>query len=450
MYSHDTIAAIATPQGSGGIGVIRISGPAAESIGNSVFLRRVDGCLSSHHLYHGRVIGPDGAELDDCLAVLMRGPRSYTGEDVFELHCHGSPIVLRRALEAVLRRGARPAVAGEFTKRAFLNGKLDLAQAEAVADLIAARTPESAGQAADQLFGRLSRHLDGLRQRLIRVKALLEVQIDFADDDIVVDPAAALADIEAVLDETDRLLATHVRGRLVRQGLRVAIAGPPNVGKSSLLNALLGEDRAIVTALAGTTRDVIEESADFAGVPVVLSDTAGLREAPGEVERIGIDRALQVAAAADVVIAVLDASQPPDCNFQLPAAERAVIALNKIDLPLRWSEGAISALCQQGEVVRVSAKDGVGLDELRRSVLARAGGTAGDGLPVLTRARQLDAMAKARESLLHARSGLLERFPPDLVAVDVQAALDHIGSVTGAVTSEDVLDAIFSEFCIGK
>lgn len=451
MYEADTIAAIATPPGAGGIGIVRTSGSLAERIAAAVFRRAVQGPWETHRLYHGRVVGAGGSLLDDALAVLMRAPRSYTGEDVLELHCHGSPVVLRLALEAVLRAGARPARHGEFTKRAFLNGKLDLSQAEAVAALIQARTAEGAALAAGQLAGHLSAYLDGLRARLIDVKGLLEARIDFADENLDFDNGEIPRLLDAVRGDAAALLATYERGRLLRDGLRVVITGRPNVGKSSLLNALLGEDRAIVTAAPGTTRDVIEESADFLGVPVVLSDTAGLREAADEIERIGIDRTMFAVERSDVNLLVLDASAPPEPLESLGLPEGGtVIALNKIDLPSAWDERQVAALAERFPLVRISATRRIGLDDLRRAVVGRFDALEREGMPVLTTTRQRDALAKAVEAVEHALSAWANGLPPDLVAVDVQAALDHTGSVTGLVTNEEVLDTIFGRFCIGK
>ncbi|OFV88589.1 MAG: tRNA uridine-5-carboxymethylaminomethyl(34) synthesis GTPase MnmE [Acidobacteria bacterium RBG_16_68_9] len=449
MYAEDTIAAIATPLGPGGIGVIRVSGPAAEPIARRVFLRRSNAYWQSHRLYRGRIVNHEGALIDEGLAVLMRKPRSHTGEDVLEIHCHGSPAVLRLALEGVLRLGARPAEPGEFTKRAFLNGKLDLTQVEAVTDLVRARTPESAAQAADQLLGHLSQFLGALRARLVGVKARLEAQIDFSDEDIGSDDTVVWADLGDVRRDIETILGTYARGRLLRHGLRIAILGRPNAGKSSLLNALLSDERAIVTPIPGTTRDVIEESADFDGVPVVLSDTAGLRSVPDEVERFGIERAWHAARSADVVLFVADASLPPQ---PIPPfeAERVVVALNKIDLPCAWPDREVQSLAARGPVARVSAKYLTGLDELRRLLVDTTAQPPRDSVPALTTTRQRDALAKALESVKRAADAATLRVAPELIAVDVQAALDHIGAVTGAVTSEDVLDAIFAEFCIGK
>jgi len=447
MYEADTIAAIATPPGPGGIGVVRASGPAAERLADAVFRRHRTGVWATHRLYHGRIVDADGAAIDEGLATLMRAPHSYTGEDVLELHCHGSPVLLQRVLQSLLHRGARPARAGEFTKRAFLNGKLDLAQAEAVAELVHARTADAANAAADQLFGRLSAHLATLRQQLIRAKGHLEVGIDFSEEDVALDDTALADDLERARADVAALLRTYARGRLLRQGLRVAITGRPNVGKSSLLNALLGAERAIVTPIPGTTRDVIEASADFDGVPVVLYDTAGLRDASDDVERIGVDRARAIAAGADVVLVVLDTSRSLAPQRALLDEGAPIAVLNKIDLPPAWSADELAGFHPS---VGVSATQPAGIDALRQIVTHRAMRSWSDHLPTLTSARQHQALVQVEASLARAVAALSDRLPPDLVAVDVQAALEHVGAVTGIVTSDEVLDAVFHEFCIGK
>jgi tRNA modification GTPase len=457
MYVNDTIAAIATPLGPGGVGIVRLSGPLCAAIADAlVIARRPASRWTSHHMYRGRLHDADGAVLDDALAVLMRAPRSYTGEDVLELHCHGSPAVLRQVLARVLACGARPAQPGEFTKRAFLNGRLDLAQAEAVIDLVRARNPGAAQLAAQQLGGRLSAELDALRTRLIRVKALLEAQIDFADEDIEVAPDEMFGNIDWCISLISSIMDTYNHGKLFRDGLRVAIVGKPNVGKSSLLNALLGEDRAIVTPIAGTTRDAIEESADFDGVAVVLTDTAGLRqmEAADPVERMGMQRTSQTIADSQLVLAVLDASVPLesedvavlDTARELPR----VLVLNKIDLGRPVFDAA--ALAHDSPVVEVSATQRAGLAELRRAVVTAVSGgaTIEPDVPVLVNVRHHAALTQALQSLRLARESISAGQLADLVAVDVQDAIDHVGTITGIVTSEDVLDRIFSEFCIGK
>ncbi len=343
MYAADTIAAVATPAGHGGIGIVRLSGPLTARIAASVFARaHDDGAWRSHHFYHGRVLGPDGAVLDHALAVLMRAPHSYTGEDVLELHCHGSPAVLRRVLARTLSCGARLADKGEFTKRAFLNGRIDLAQAEAVADLVCARTSAAADIALRQLSGDLSQSLHEIRNRLIHVKALLEAQIDFSEEDVSVNADEMVQGIVNVKSHIKRLLDSYRYGQAMREGLRVAIIGKPNVGKSSLLNALLGQDRAIVTPQAGTTRDSIEEAADFDGIPVLLSDTAGLRDpSPADpVERLGIERTARKIDEADLLLSVVDGSRPLDAEdarvLTADTGRRAIIVLNKSTCPLRF------------------------------------------------------------------------------------------------------------------
>lgn len=452
MYVADTIAAIATAAGRAAIGILRVSGPDAAPIVERVFRPIRLGPWKSHRLRRGSFLAVDGKSLDEGVAIFMQAPHSYTGEDVIELHTHGNPLILRALLEAVCAAGARAADAGEFTRRAFLNGKLDLAQAEAVADLIDARTIETASIAASQLEGRLSAELAALRKGLMRAKALLEVQIDFADEDIELDQAQVLTVFDAALAQMATLVSSYRRGRLYREGVRVAIAGEPNVGKSSLLNALLGEERAIVTPVPGTTRDSIEEAVDFAGIPVILTDTAGLRTTDDPVEEIGVARARAIASGADVLLVVLDVAQPAQSSAALSeiANLRRVYVLNKSDLAPRWTPAQIEQLRREGPVVFTSAKTGAGLDALRRAVTECLAEAPSEGSPVLTRARQHDALRKAAECLGHARSGLVSRLPPDLIAVDVQAALDHLASLTGSVSSDDILDLIFAEFCIGK
>ncbi|HSP99409.1 MAG TPA: tRNA uridine-5-carboxymethylaminomethyl(34) synthesis GTPase MnmE [Candidatus Dormibacteraeota bacterium] len=449
MYELDTIAAIATPPGPGGIGIVRVSGPQAGAVADAVF-HRGGGPWRSHQLYAGRLCAADGTTLDAGMAVLMLAPRSYTGEDVLELHCHGSPVVLEQVLRTVLALGARPALAGEFTKRAFLNGRLDLTQAEAVMGLVSARTADAAQTAAAQLCGGLSAHVADIRERLVRAKAHVEAELDFGDEDVGLDPDALAGDIQTAQAAVDALLATAARGELLRRGLRVALSGRPNAGKSSLLNALVGAERAIVTAHPGTTRDVIEAAIDIAGVPVTLIDTAGLRDTGDAVEQLGVARAEHAAAAADLVLVVLDTARPFAEQAALLGRADAIAVLNKCDLPSAWSAADEAAAAGAHPCVRVSATASLGLDVLCQAIVARAGVQWADNLPPLTSARQREALARVARSLAAARASLAAGLPPELVAVDLQAALEHIGAVTGAVTSDDVLDAVFREFCIGK
>jgi tRNA modification GTPase len=454
-YEADTIAAIVTAPGAAAIGVIRVSGPAAAAVARAVTGGARDPSRwPSHMLVRVDILGPGAARIDDGLAVLMRAPRSYTGEDVLELHCHGSPAALQEILRAVLAAGARAAEPGEFTKRAFLNGKLDLAQAEAVMDLVRCRTPTAAARAADQLAGALSRHLAELRERLIRLKGHLEVLIDFSDEDVDLEPEAVAAEAEVLRRVFADLAATYESGRIFREGLRVALVGRPNVGKSSLLNALARANRAIVTEIPGTTRDVIEETIDVGGVPVMVVDTAGLRDgaATDRVEEIGIERARAAAAAADLVIAVVDRSvlwaDPP----YLPGGgeQRLVLAVNKIDLPAAWQEAPPPLRDGADAVVGVSALTGAGLADLEEAIVAVAGRAARDATPPLTNTRQRDAIAKVEASLGDAVAAARSGAPPEIVAVDVQLALQHLGAVTGEIATDDVLDLVFREFCMGK
>lgn len=459
MYAADTIAAIATPAGPGGVGIVRVSGPNALRIAS----RLVHGTTpsnrwTSHRLYRGQITDEAGNAIDHGLAVVMASPRSYTGEDVLELHCHGSPVALRRVLAAALHCGARLAEPGEFTKRAFLNGRLDLAQAEAVIDLVRAPGSMAASVAADQLAGRLSAELARVRESIVQVKSLLEAQIDFAEEDFVVDRDDLLDPLDAAVRHLQTLIASYRAGKLARDGIRVVIAGKPNVGKSSLLNALLHEERAIVTPAAGTTRDTIEELADIDGIPVLLTDTAGLRplQEADPIERLGMERTSAKLKEAEVRLLVLDASAPLDeadrAILALPEGSAEIIVLNKVDLPRGIEAEQVAAPRRQRPVIEVSAKTGEGLDRLRLGIVeAVDGGALVDvSATVVTNLRHVDALTKAMEALEQGRRSIDEGHPPDVVAVDVQDAIEHIGAVTGVVSTEEVLDRIFSQFCIGK
>lgn len=455
MYVADTIAAIATAPGPGAIGIVRVSGPDAARIAARVTAAACGAdTWPSHKMVRADILDPGGRRIDDGLAVLMRAPHSYSGEDVLEIQCHGSPAALQEVLRSVLAAGARPAEPGEFTKRAFLNGKLDLAQAEAVMDLVRCRTPTAASVAADQLSGALSRHLGDLRERLIRLEGHLEVQIDFTEEDVEIDPGATAEQAELLYRDVAALLASYQRGRVYREGLRVAITGRPNVGKSSLLNALARANRAIVTAAPGTTRDVIEETIDIGGVPVVVSDTAGLRRATDEAEAIGIERARSACVGADLVLVVLDTStpyaEPPHWPRGPDTGQRVVVVLNKSDLPDLWSPAEIASTDAGEVVIRISAKTGAGIEDLEEAIVGQGASDRADSTPPLTNTRQRDAIAKVAASLLQASDAAAAGAPPDIVAVDVQLALQHLGAVTGEIVSDDVLDLVFREFCMGK
>lgn len=464
MYAHDTIAAIATPPGHGGVAIIRISGPHAETIARQAFLfSHPRETLQSHHFYLGHVVDPlTGHCFDQALFVTMRAPHSSTGENVVEIHCHGGQLLSQRVLEVILNRGARMAEPGEFTKRAFLNNRLDLSQAEAVLDLIHAKSNQGLHLAWEQLSGRLSSACTALRERQVGLTAYIEALIDFPDEDL---PERTQQELSGEMDDlaTDIavLASTFMQGKVYREGCRTAIVGKPNVGKSSLLNLLSGTERAIVTPVPGTTRDVLEETIILQGIPLVIWDTAGLRETTDTVERIGVERAKAGIHAAELVFAVFDASQPLDAEdeavFSAVQQKKTIPILNKIDLPIVVSPDDLHRRLHAISPVLLSTMTGIGIDDLGKSVrhaLFAGGQTLEDreapqGATV-TRVRHYDALLKAEQRLRQARQNLHEGIPLDLIAVDLRTALDHIGEITGHVNTEDILDRVFRDFCIGK
>jgi tRNA modification GTPase len=466
---QDTICAIATPLGEGGIGILRLSGEKAiEIAARAVRLRtgRPLGSLQSRRLYHadildaGTVADGRARALDEALVVVMRAPRSYTGEDIVEVHCHGGPYVLQAVSESLLRLGARLAEPGEFTKRAFLNGRLDLTQAEAVLDTIRAKTAGALRMAQAQLRGSLSKELDRLREGLIGMLAHVEAGIDFTEEDLAfIPPAELIAGLERTIAEIANLVASGREGRILREGITAAIIGRPNVGKSSLLNALLRTDRAIVTAIPGTTRDVLEEVVNVRGVAVRLLDTAGLRETEDPIEQEGVRRSRAAGDEADVLLLVVDGSiplTPGDRELAGRAREKkALLVVNKADLPAAFDPAELGVPQQDRSgpaVVRISAKTGQGLDDLRDRLRALAMGTDGDPAEraVITRLRHQTALERAREALASALTAARAALPGEVVAVDLRAAIDGLGEITGAVTTEEILERIFRDFCIGK
>ena len=466
MYEHDTIAAIATPAGSGGVAIVRISGERAKTLARAVFQPGQPWeHLHSHHLYLGRVTDPlTGQTLDQALLALMPAPHSYTGEDVAEIQCHGGSFLVQRILEAVLEHGARLALPGEFTKRAFLNGRLDLSQSEAVLDLIQAKSTAGLRLAWEQVSGRLSEECGRLRERLLGLTAHIEAFLDFPEEDI---PARTQdefgRDLSELIEAVGRLHASFAQGKVYRDGVHTVIVGKPNVGKSSLLNALTGTDRAIVTAVPGTTRDTLEETVIISDIPLVVWDTAGLRASRDEVERMGIERTQTGIDQAELVLAVFDASRPFEAEditvCEYIGGKRVIPILNKIDLPAETTAAELEARLGAGPPVAISAQNGSGLDSLADRITTLvfgsgqngAAGLAADGRGVVvTRLRHRDALIKAEQYLTTALESLSTGLPFDLVAVDLRAALDQIGEITGQVSSEDILDRIFGEFCIGK
>ncbi|MGV8081286.1 MAG: tRNA uridine-5-carboxymethylaminomethyl(34) synthesis GTPase MnmE [Syntrophales bacterium] len=458
MSETDTIVAIATPPGVGAIGIIRLSGPSSGRIAGRLFHpSSASGEWSSHRLMHGHVLSGAGDILDEVLLCWMRGPHSFTGEDVVEIHCHGGPVILQSVLAESIRAGARPAEPGEFTKRAFLNGRIDLAQAEAVADMITARTGEALKVASSQLKGDLSRRIESLRNGLTEVLVHLEAEIDFSDEDLApVRPEVLTDRVMALRDEVGGLLDTWNEGRLYRNGASVVIAGRSNVGKSSLLNRLLGLERAIVTPAPGTTRDFIEEWISLEGIPVKLADTAGIRDTEDPAEREGIRRVWERISAADRVIVLLDGSEALTAEDRRIAEEvgsrKGFPVINKADLPAAIEAEDVQALFDGQDPLWISAKRGDGIPGLLKTMhrfLMQGDGSGGfEGL--LSNARHKAALEGAQYFLSQAASGLAAGCSPEVAACDIQDALDRLGDVVGKTTAEQVLERIFSTFCIGK
>lgn len=479
----DTIAAIATPPGVGGIGVIRVSGPEAFALVRPL-LRLAGGgeeMPPSHQLTLARVIDPQTREtVDETLVAFMRAPHTYTREPVVEIQGHGGPLVMRRILRLVLAQGARMANPGEFTLRAFLNGRLDLAQAEAVMDLIGSQTEAGQRLAMQQLSGRVSAQVQEARSAILGVIARIEASIDFPEEDVPIPQAEELRPLIAQAQrQVDALLAGSEQGRLYRQGLRTAIIGRPNVGKSSMLNALLRADRAIVTPIAGTTRDTVEEVANLRGIPLHLIDTAGITPSDDPVEQIGVQRSRAAAESADVVLLVFDGAEPLTAQDRWIAKELRlmgfggatssldseltteegmrrgrpiVLLLNKADLSRRLEIDELRRMWPVAPLIATSMLTGAGLDELEETVadLALAGKTMNSESVLVTSARHQEALRRAAEHLRASLQPLEHGLPLDFVSIDLRAAYNTLGEITGETASEDLLERIFSEFCIGK
>lgn len=458
MYSlDDTIAAIATSIGHSGVGIVKLSGPEAYAIARRLFCSATGKKdFQPYRMHYGQIIDPDsGGVVDEAMLVYMPKPRSYTRQDVIEIQAHGGLIPLRRILQLTLNLGARPAEAGEMTLRAFLNGRLDLAQAEAVLDVIEAKTEAALRVAAEQLGGALSQQVRQVRRELLDTLAFLEASIDFVEDDIPLQEV--IGPLQQVTTQLTRLLKSADQGQIYRQGVRAAIVGRPNVGKSSLLNALLRGDRAIVTSIPGTTRDTLEETANIGGIPLVLVDTAGIRsETSDEVERIGIERSRAALERSDLALMVLDASQrlePGDWEIgDLVGAKPALLIINKTDLSSAHTFEPASDFLPSAPQVRISALSGQGIEALEEAIitLVTGGGVTLADTPLVSNPRH---KALLQHALTHTQAAVEAQaagLSPDLVSIDVRAAVDALGEITGETATEDLLDTIFSKFCIGK
>ena len=468
MDDFSTIAAIATPAGSGGISIIRVSGPNAVPIAAGLFQHCAGGSgkrpagpsFQSHRLYYGHMVDPaSGRTLDEVLLSVMKAPRSYTREDVVEINAHGGPVAVRSILEAVMRQGARLAEPGEFTRRAFLNGRIDLTQAEAVADLINARSERSLSSAVAQLEGGLRQAVQTIRASCLDLLVRLEAGIDFPEDvGELIDTRETFTGLqEQVIKPLKQLIRNHVQGRVIHDGLRVAIVGRPNVGKSSLMNRLLARERAIVTPYPGTTRDVIEDTLIVQGVPVMLRDTAGLHVSRDPVETLGMAKTLENSGSADLVLFVLEAHRPlgeEDVRvYEWIRSKPMLIVLNKIDL--------LNGSAAKAEVpddwlpercVRISALSGQGVEELQERIIRAATGESGIEVAgtLIPNLRQKELLERSLASAAAAAADVVNGSAPELVSINLTQAVDGLGEILGSTVKVDILDAIFSRFCIGK
>ncbi|HXF11236.1 MAG TPA: tRNA uridine-5-carboxymethylaminomethyl(34) synthesis GTPase MnmE [Desulfuromonadaceae bacterium] len=473
MPLDDTIAAIATPLGDGGLAVVRLSGPQALVIADKSFHPVGNSSLkpsaaSTHTIQYGRIVD-GGRVVDEVLLAVMRAPRTFTREDTVEITCHGGILPAKLVLDVLLKNGARMAEPGEFTRRAFLNGRIDLAQAEAVADVIHSRTELALVAANEQLAGKLSQRINRLRDDLLHTLAHVEAHIDFPDEDIAPDTRGKLLQrLEEGVRFVDELLRTAGEGQLLRRGIRAAIVGRPNAGKSSLLNQLLGHDRAIVSPIPGTTRDTIEETANIRGLPVVFIDTAGLREARDEIEREGIRRSRESLQKAELILHVIDASESLSAEDKRYLAEFAgkkrILVLNKIDLCGQPLAGVQTSVCSPDKlkleleqeanapVVGVSCLTAQGVEPLKDAIkeLVWTGEIKAEMLQVMINSRHQDALNRARSATERTIEALRGTATLELVAIDLRMAVAAVGEIVGKTTTEDLLDSIFSTFCIGK
>lgn len=455
----DTIAAISTPPGEGGISIIRLSGEEAIPVAQKIFKGKNLEKVASHTINYGHIVNPkNNEEIDEVMASVMRAPRTYTCEDVVEINCHGGIVTTNQILQLVLSNGARLAEPGEFTKRAFLHGRIDLTQAESVMDLIRAKTDRSMKVALNQLDGNLSHLIRNLRQDILDVLAQVEVNIDYPEYDDVEEMTSRILREKAVevKQHIQQLLTTAKQGKVLREGLATAIVGRPNVGKSSLLNHLLHEDKAIVTDIAGTTRDVIEEYVNVRGVPLKLIDTAGIRETDDKVEQIGVERSRKAIDQADLVMLVLNSSEPltseDEALIKVTDGKKRIVILNKTDLPQQLDQKKLQALVPADEISTTSILKSEGVDELEQKIadLFFGGIENSQSTVMVTNARHIALLNQAEESLESVIAGLDSGMPVDLCQIDMTNAWDLLGEITGDSYQDELLTQLFSQFCLGK
>ncbi len=459
VTEFDTIAAIATPPGEGAISIVRLSGDDAVTLADQVFKGKDLTKVSSHTINYGHFIDPKTREIiDEVMVSVLRAPKTFTREDTVEINCHGGIVPTNKILQVLLTNGARLAEPGEFTKRAFLHGRIDLAQAESVMDLIRAKTDHSMKAALNQLDGELSQLIRNLRQEILDVLAQVEVNIDYPEYDDVEEMTSKLLREKAldVCAKIERLLVTARQGKILREGLATALVGRPNVGKSSLLNHLLHEDKAIVTDIAGTTRDVIEEYVNVLGVPLKLVDTAGIRETDDRVEKIGVERSRQALDRSDLVILLLNASEPLTTEdielLQLTQDKKRIIVLNKMDLEPKLDLNELYQYVDKAEVLKTSVLKNEGIRELEEHIATLFyGGIENSQTTVLvTNARHIALLEQAKAALEAVLTGLEQELPVDLVQIDMTRAWELLGEITGDSYQDELLDQLFSQFCLGK
>ncbi|NLD18710.1 MAG: tRNA uridine-5-carboxymethylaminomethyl(34) synthesis GTPase MnmE [Clostridiales bacterium] len=455
---EDTIAAIATAYGEGGIGIIRISGECSFSVLNSIFVPQTSETLEGRKLTYGKITDPQSGEtIDEVLAVFMKGPKTYTTEDVAEIYCHGSVVALRKTLAAALRNGARMAEPGEFTKRAFLNGRLDLSQAESVIDMVKAKTDKSFDVALSQLEGNLSAKVSEIRIKLLDLLVDLAVNIDYPDEDIEEIEYDNLEEKTLSIGNLiEKLLSTASTGRMIREGIRVAIVGKPNVGKSSLMNGLMKESRAIVTEIPGTTRDTIEEVISIRSIPVYLIDTAGIRQTSNKVELLGIEKSKQAFNSADFVIFIIDGSQELTREdfeiIQYLKTRKTLVLINKKDIGQKILEENIKELLPDAEIAHTALLKGEGVEDVEETIerLVYGGEISQSESLLVNNLRHTELLKKGRDYLTDALDMTKKREALDIIEIDIRAAYEELGEIIGETVSEDIIDEVFARFCLGK
>lgn len=460
MIYNDTIAAISTAPGVGGIGIIRVSGQDATAIVDKVFRSASKKSLTespSHTIHYGHIINKENRVIDEVLVMLMKAPKTFTREDVVEINCHGGPVPLEAVLMEVIRNGARLADSGEFTKRAFLNGRIDLAQVEAIMDIIEAKTEVSLSQAVNQLEGKLSKQIKEYQDMLIQIIARIEVSIDYPEydeDEPLADDFKE--DIRALNDKLKQLLATADTGKMIREGVKTAIVGQPNVGKSSLLNALLEENKAIVTDIPGTTRDIVEAYLNIEGMPFLLLDTAGIRETEDVVEKIGVERSKESIEKADIILMLIDSSRPLDeeelALIKAIQHRKVIFVLNKTDLKPAITQEILEAHTGNHPIVRISAMKQDGLNELRSAMkqfIVKQGISIGQEATISNQ-RQKQSLVKAIESLDKVSESIDMGMPEDCIAIDMHDAYGHLGNIVGEALKDEIINELFTRFCLGK